>query len=183
MGHQHPINWTDGVLTPETFFSGDSVTFPEGGRNPLVTLTGLLAPAGVSVTSDTTNYTFTSTAGNLITGTTGLTKSGASTLTLIGANAYSGVTTISGGTIAIAADSIGNGVPGNSLALSGGGKLSYTGTVATDLGINRTIAVGTGGGVLEHNSATAATITIPGNLSGSGPWPSKARLQVAAPSP
>jgi autotransporter-associated beta strand protein len=160
------INWTDGV-NPETFFSGDSVTFPETGANPAITLTGLIAPAGVSVTSDTTNYTFTSSVGNLITGTTGLTKSGTSTLTLIGANAYSGITSISGGTISVAEDSLGSGIPGNSIALSGGGKLSYTGTVAADLGINRSIAVGTGGGILEHNSATAATISIPGALSGS----------------
>lgn len=160
------INWTDGV-NPEKFFSGDSVTFPETGANPAVTLTGLIAPAGVSVTSDTTNYTFTSTPGNLITGTTGLTKSGASTLTLVGANSYGGTTTISGGTISVAADSLGSGVPGNGIALSGGGKLSYTGTVAPDLGVNRSIAVGTGGGVLEHNSATALTVHIPGALSGS----------------
>jgi autotransporter-associated beta strand protein len=160
------VNWTDGV-NPETFFSGDSVTFPEAGANPAVTLTGLIAPAGVNVTSDTTNYTFTSTAGNLITGTTGLTKSGTSTLTLVGANSYSGTTTISGGTISVAADSLGSGVPGNGIALSGGGKLSYTGTVAPDLGVNRSIAVGTGGGVLEHNSATALTLQVPGALSGS----------------
>jgi len=160
------INWTDGA-NPEKFFSGDSVIFPEGGSNPAVILTGPLAPLGLSVTSDTTSYSFTSTAGNLITGPTGLTKSGASTLTLVGANAYSGVTTISGGTISIAADSLGSGVPGNSIALSGGGKLSYTGTAAADLGINRNIAIGTGGGVLEHNNAAAATITIPGALSGS----------------
>jgi fibronectin-binding autotransporter adhesin len=158
-------NWTDGAMN-EVFYSGDSVTFPEGGANPLVSLTGLLAPAGVSVTSDTTAYTFTSSAGNLITGTTGLAKSGASTLTLVGANAYSGATTISGGTIAIAADSLGSGVAGNSIALSGGGKLSYTGTGTVDLGINRNIAVGTGGGILEHNNAAAATIVIPGALSG-----------------
>lgn len=161
-------NWTDGAMN-EVFYSGDSVIFPEGGVNPLVALTGLLAPAGVNVTSDITAYTFTSSAGNLLTGTTGLSKSGASTLTLVGANAYSGATTISGGTLAMAIDSLGSGVAGNGIALSGGGKLSYTGTVAADLGVNRSIAVGTGGGVLAHNSGTAATITIPGTLSGSEP--------------
>jgi autotransporter-associated beta strand protein len=162
------FNWSDGV-NPETFFSGDSVTFPEAGANPAVTLTGLIAPAGVSVTSDTTNYTFTSTAGNLITGTTGLSKSGTSTLTLVGENTYSGNTTLSGGVLAITnANNIGNGVAGNGLVLSGGGKLSQVGNTAMNLGVNRSIAVGTGGAVIEHNNATAAAITIPGNLSGTG---------------
>jgi fibronectin-binding autotransporter adhesin len=162
-------NWTDGAID-EVFYSGDSVIFPTGPTATTIALTGLLAPAGVSVTADaTTNYTFTSSAGNQLTGATGLTKSGASTLTLVGANTHSGVTTISGGTIAMAIDSLGSGVAGNGIALSGGGKLSYTGAVAADLGVNRNITVGTGGGILEHNNAAAATITIPGTLSGSEP--------------
>jgi fibronectin-binding autotransporter adhesin len=162
------VNWADGA-NPETFYSGDSVTFPTGPTATNISLTGLLAPAGVSVTSDdTTNYTLTSTPDNLITGTTGLTKSGTSTLTLFGANDYSGSTTISGGTISIATTaSLGSGGVGNGLVLSNGGKLSHTGTVAPDLGVNRSIAVGTGGGVLEHNSATALTLQVPGTLSGS----------------
>jgi autotransporter-associated beta strand protein len=160
-------NWNNGTGS-DVFFSGDSVTFPEGGLNPAVVLTGLLAPTSLSVTSETTNYSFTATAGNLITGATGLTKSGASTLTLTGANAYGGATTINGGTVAInGTNSIGNGLVGNTLAISGGSKLSYTGTTALDLGINRPIAIGTGGATLAHNSGTAATINLPGNLSGS----------------
>jgi autotransporter-associated beta strand protein len=161
-------NWTDGV-NPEKFFSGDSVTFPEGGVNPAITLTGLIAPAGVSVTSDTTNYTFTSTADNLITGTTGLTKSGASTLTLVGANSYGGSTTINGGVLAIAdAASLGSGAVGNGLVLSGGGKLSTIGG-AIDLGVNRSIAIGTGGGIIERNNAAAGTLSVTGAISGSQP--------------
>src|SRR5207248_8476313 len=38
-----------------------------------------------------------------------------------------------------------------------------------DLGANRSIAVGAGGGSLSHNNATAETITIGGNLTGTGP--------------
>lgn len=164
-------NWVGGDLVADGFFSGDSVTFPEGGLNPLIVLTGVLAPSNVSVTSDSTNYTFTSNGTtNVIAGATGLTKSGTSTLTLAGDNTYSGPTSISGGVVSISGTaSIGSGLAGNSLALSGGGKLTHTGTVNLPLGVNRPIAIGTGGGALVHNSATAVTVTIPGAISGSAP--------------
>jgi autotransporter-associated beta strand protein len=164
------VNWVDEAQAPEKFFTADSVVFPEGGLNPSVALTGLIAPASIAVSSATTNYTFTSTAGNQITGSTGITKTGASTLTLAGPNSYTGQTNIAGGTVAISSvASLGEGAfPSNSLALSGGGRLSYTAATAADLGVNRSIAVGTGGGSISHNNATAATITIPGNITGSG---------------
>jgi fibronectin-binding autotransporter adhesin len=164
------VNWTDGAID-ETFFSADSVTFPTGAANPLIALTGLIAPAGISVTSDdTTNYSFTSTAGNQLTGSTGISKSGSSTLTLVGPNLHGGVTSISGGTLAIAsADSLGNGLPGNGIVLSNGGTLLHTAGAAANLAVGRTIAVGTDGGTIAHGNATAATITIPGSLSGNGP--------------
>ena len=162
-------NWNDGV-GPDVFFSGDSVTFPEGGANPAITLTGLISPAGMVVNSDTTNYTFTATTGNQLTGATGISKTGASTLTLVGANLHSGITSIGGGTLSvIGINSIGNGAPGNSIALSGGGQLRHTGTTAANFGAARNIAVGTGGGVISHNSGTAATLTFPGAISGTEP--------------
>ena len=163
------INWNDTTPSPDVFFSGDTVIFPEGGANPSVVLTGPLSPFGIAVNASTTAYTFTSTAGNQITGSTGITKTNGGTLTLTGANAYSGQTSIGGGTVVInGTNSIGSGAVGNNIAISGGGRLSYNNTTALDLGVNRSIAVGAGGGSISHNSATAATITVPGNLTGSG---------------
>ena len=53
-----------------------------------------------------------------------------------------------GGTLAITgSSSIGASAPGNGIALSGGGKLSYIGATALDLGTNRSISVATGGGI------------------------------------
>ena len=162
-------NWNDGV-NPDVFFSGDSVTCPEGGANPAIALAGLISPAGLIVNSETTNYTLTSTTGNQLTGATGISKTGASTLTLVGANLHSGSTSIGGGILSInGSTSIGNSAPGNSLAFSGGGQLRYTGTAAVNFGATRNIAVGTGGGVITHSSGTAATLTFPGALSGTGP--------------
>ncbi|HEX8916294.1 MAG TPA: autotransporter-associated beta strand repeat-containing protein, partial [Humisphaera sp.] len=159
-------NWVDQSATPDVFFSGDAVTFPEGGANPSVALTGLIAPASVAVTSATTNYTFTSSANNLITGTTGIAKTGASTLTLVGANTYSGTTSVGGGTVVVsAANSLGDGSATNGIALSGGGRLSTT--AAIDLG-TRPVSVGAGGGSLSFNNAAAGTVTVGGSLAGTG---------------
>jgi fibronectin-binding autotransporter adhesin len=159
------VNWNNPTPTSDVFFTADHVTFPEGGANSAITLTGLLAPSSIAVTASSTAYTFTATAGNQITGATAITKSGAGALTLTGANAYSGKTTISGGVVNIdSTNSIGNGLAGNSLEISGGARLSYSAAAALDLGVNRNIAVGTGGGSISHNNATAATISIPGNL-------------------
>ena len=162
-------NWTNSAPAEDVFFNFDRVTFGEGGANPAVALAGKLAPAAVAVTSETVNYTLTSTTDNQLTGVTGIAKTGASTLTLVGPNVHTGVTSIGGGTVAISnANSLGSGAGGNSIALSNGGRLAYSGTTAIDLGATRSVAVGTGGGTIAHTGTTAVTHAIPGNLSGSG---------------
>jgi hypothetical protein len=64
--------------------------------------------------------------------------------------------------------SLGNGSVTNSISLSNGGRLNNTASGTVDLGLNRAIAIGSGGGVIAHSNAAAATINIPGNLTGSG---------------
>ena len=121
------INWNDTTPTADKFYTLDNVTFPEGAANTNIALTGLLAPSSIAVTSSTTPYTFTSTAGNQITGGTGITKTGGSTLTLTGPNLYNGPTSMGGGEVVInGSTSLGSGISGNSLAISGGARLSYT---------------------------------------------------------
>ena len=137
--------------------------------NYTVNLVGEAKPSTITVNS-ANNYTFVSTAGNTIGGSATLIKQGTSTLTLSGSNTYSGITDIQGGTLAISGpDSLGSGVIGNSIAISGGAKLSSTAAPTVNFGINRNIAIGVGGGRLSHDSATAAAITIPGKISGTGP--------------
>lgn len=161
------VNWVDTVPAAEKFFNADIAVFPEGGANPGITLTGTLMPLGVVVNSDTTNYSFGSSAGNLLSGPTGITKSGASTLSLSGTNAHSGLTSISGGAISIAAPaSLGNGAATNGLALSGGGQLIAT--AAANLG-SRNVAIGTGGGGFVMTNAAAQAVTVGGNVTGSEP--------------
>lgn len=162
-------NWTNSTSAEDVFFNFDRVTFGDSGANPSVALAGKLAPAAVAVTAETTNYTLTSTTDNQLTGVTGIAKSGASTLTLVGPNVHTGVTSIGGGTVAISnANSLGSGAAGNSVALSNGGRLAYSGTTAIDLGAARNVAVGTGGGTIAHTGTTAVNYTVSGNLTGSG---------------
>jgi fibronectin-binding autotransporter adhesin len=167
-------NWqTETGGLPTTFQTGDDVVFPDSPPGPggsTITVTAPVAPGTMTFNAATTNYTITSSGANQIGGTGGLTKSGASTLTLTGANAYSGPTVISGGTLVISAtNSIGDSTAGNTISISGGARLSYVTAAALDLGANRTITVGTGGGSISHNNATAETITVSGSLVGSGP--------------
>ena len=155
----------------EKFFSADVVNFgdTDANGNPItpptaVTVTAGVSPALVQVSGTTNNYTLTSTGAGIAAGE--IVKDGSTTLTLAGPNTYVGKTTVNGGTVSIAAPtSLGSGAPGNSIVLSNGGKL--TATAGMDLGVNRNIAVGTGGGVISVSNAAAQTVTVSGNLSGS----------------
>jgi autotransporter-associated beta strand protein len=85
----------------------------------------------------------------LIQGTTSLTKEGAGAWTLTGANTYSGITTVNGGTLLI---------NGNHSAATGpinvasGGKLGGTGTIGGVTTVNGTLAPGLSIGTLTFNS-------------------------------
>ena len=101
-------NWTFGSGANQAFTNGSQATF-NNSSGGTVSLSGPLAPSAVVVSATAGTYTFTTSAGNLITGTTGLSKSGAGTLVLSGPNTYSGGTTISSGTLVLgSADAIGS---------------------------------------------------------------------------
>ncbi len=96
---------------------------------------------------------------------TALTKTGASLWTLPNTNTYTGITTLSGGTLRVnvlanggAASGIGQSAaaPGN-LVLAGG-TLSYTGAVAAST--DRQFTVGVGGGGLDASGAAGAPVTF-----------------------
>lgn len=169
-------NWEDSA-TPglqEKFFLADVVSFGDSDANgnaitppTIVTVTPGVAPALLQVSGTVNNYTLSSTGVGIAGGE--IVKDGPTTLTLIGANSYPGRTTINSGTLSISDPaSLGNGNPGNNIVIGNGGRLSYTGAVAANLGTNRNVTIGAGGGIISHSNATAATITIPGKLLGSG---------------
>ncbi|MEO6477244.1 autotransporter-associated beta strand repeat-containing protein [Luteolibacter sp.] len=84
-------------------------------------------------------------------GTIALAKTGTSTLTLAGTNAYTGGTTISAGTLSITSDA-NLGATSGSLVITGGATLLPTGTFT--LNASRPVSIGPSG-------ATAATIALP----------------------
>jgi len=107
----------------------------------------------VSATSGT--YTFAGSAGNLITGSTGLTKSGGGTLVLSGSNAYSGTTVLSAGTIRAGDDSaLGTG----QLALNGGTFAASDSTARTFAN-----AITVGGDVAFGDASGTGALTFSGN--------------------
>lgn len=94
--------------------------------------------------------------------------SGPGTVALTNSSDYAGQWSIDTGTLRIASpNNLGAGGVGNNILLSGGGGLTSTGATP-DFGVNRSIAVGTGGGRITHASASGTTLTIPGNITGSG---------------
>ncbi|MCX6880761.1 MAG: autotransporter-associated beta strand repeat-containing protein [Verrucomicrobia bacterium] len=106
-----------------------------------------------------------------IDGTAGLTKAGAGTLALSGANTYSGGTVINGGTVQIGSDTNLGTVPGAvdaaNISLNNGGKLVLgDGTNQPNLVANRGITLGAGMQGFVKWSRKSATVN--GVIAGSG---------------
>ena len=83
--------------SPINFANESQVTFDDTASRFAVTNSGVL-PATVTLNNSLNNYTFTSSGGG-ISGSTGLTKYGTGTLTLNGANSFSGDMVINGGSV------------------------------------------------------------------------------------
>ena len=172
-------NWTTGSGPNEAFADGCQTTFNNSG---VVILSGALSPRAVVVSAPVGAYYFLSSDGNQIAGAATLSKSGDGALFLSGPNAYTGGTTLDGGTLTVGnADSIGS----SGLISFGGGTLQYSGSNTTDYssrfsnavnqrysidtaGLNVTLAadLSSGGGSLAKSGA--GTLTLSGSNSYSG---------------
>ena len=132
-------NWDLGTSTSwaegdQKFFNGDTVIFNDPASDSVVTLTGSLSPAAITV-SNTNAYTFSGT-GALI-GTGALAKSGTGTLTISnsGTNSYSGGVNLSGGRLNLnCATALG--ATAGALTISGTSVLDNSGTGALTLTTN-----------------------------------------------
>src|SRR5260370_1164687 len=138
------------IFTGGTLQAGGTITSPST-RGVTLTSTGLID----------TNNNSVSIAG-VIGGSGGLTKSGTGTWTLSGLNTYTGVTTISAGTLALGAAGSGTNSPlgktnvGTVVSSSAVLDLNgFTLVTAEPLTLNGTGI--SGGGALAHSSATAVS--------------------------
>ena len=82
----------------DRFYPVDAVTFNDSSANTTVTIGATVQPSSVTI-DGTSNYTFNGTGG--IGGVGSLTKTGTGVLTLNTANAYTGKTTLAGGSIVL----------------------------------------------------------------------------------
>jgi autotransporter-associated beta strand protein len=151
----------------ETYDDGDDVSFLTAGAGS-VTISGTVAPASVLVSS-TGDYTF---SGDAISGTSVLTKSGTSVLTLNSANTYTGVTTIDGGTLTVGDDAALGSIAGNTVVIGaiGGGSPVPGGTLRMEGGISLAEVLDITGGTAAAPAlwSTAGNNTVTGAITGGG---------------
>ena len=160
------LNWIDGVTNLPSVYSDpapvlfdDTVTGTTAGA---VVLNGTVAPSDVVFNNTSKPYSLS--GPGKITGPTGLTKAGASTLTISTANDYTGATTISGGILSVS--SIANAASPSGIGASSvspanlvfnGGQLSYTGSGDTT---NRGFTIAAANSVFDVQGALTMSGTV-----------------------
>jgi autotransporter-associated beta strand protein len=103
---------------------------------------------------DNATFTYNSSAAQTlsgqVSGTGVLNQAGPGTLTLSGANAYSGATTVNGGTLLVN----GSTASGSAVTVNTGGTLGGTGTISNSVTLNGTVSPGASVGTLHSGSQT-----------------------------
>lgn len=154
---ENAFNWNAGAAT---YVNGDFVTFNDSGAaQPNVNLVGSLVPGGIVVNA-TADYTLSSSSGGLLSGATGIAKSGTGKLTVLTPNNNVGATVINGGTV-----QVGDGVTTGHL---GSGNITNNGSLNFQQPDSRSInGVLAGSGSLTQQGG--ATLTLAGEVPYTGP--------------
>lgn len=154
--------WTGAV----TLGSAASIVAATGSQ---LTISGGITGTNTTLTLGSIDTGTITLSGPITTGTGGLTKSGAGVATLSGANTYTGITTISGGTLRIA----------NAAALgttAGGTTVGAGATLQLDGGAGITVT----GEALSLDGAGVASAGALNNLTGNNTWTGAVTLANAA---
>lgn len=166
--------WNIGISTnfvgSEKFYTFDTVTFGNVPvSNQVIAVDGTLLPSSWIVNSSL-NYTFNNGTSGVISGTTGLVKSGTGRATVNLNNTFTGVTTVNGGTLAIASDAALGTPPMSATSariILDGGTLALNSAFA--LSPNRGITLGAVGAGLDTSAAgNSALVEIGSDIAGSG---------------
>jgi autotransporter-associated beta strand protein len=152
-------NWFNtGTNAQDYFYQADNVTFPDSTTvtlQPNINLTTTLSPGSVNVSSNSLNYNFSGPGS--IAGTTGLTKTGSSVLTISNTNTFTGTANISNGSvIASGVNSLGTGP----LNIGTGAVVAFLGNGTT--GIIGNSSVVDNGSLVLNQSANYNAPTIIG---------------------
>jgi autotransporter-associated beta strand protein/T5SS/PEP-CTERM-associated repeat protein len=131
-----------------------------------VTLNTTVAPSGVTFNNSTLPYTLGGTG--KITGPTGLSKAGASTLGITTTNDYTGVTTLEGGITSVAtltnggvASPLGAATAAPEKLVFAGGTLNYTGGAVS---IDRGLSLSAGNDAVMSELKIASDVTVSGQI-------------------
>lgn len=133
-------------------FSGGTLQYASGNTADISARTVTINAAGATIDTNGNNVTFANAIGNA--GVGGLTKAGSGTLTLGGANTYSGATVVNAGTLLVN-NASGSGL-GTGNATVNGGRLGGTGGFTGSVTVNSggTLAPGASIGSLGSGALT-----------------------------
>jgi len=150
------VSVTGAAASSGTFTPGANSSISDGtGTNN--TVAAILNTTGASSGSLTLNLAGSTTFSNGVTGSAGITKTGAGTLVLGGTSNYSGATTVSNGTLLVNGGNTGSGAVNVT-----GGTLGGTGTVGGNTTVNT-------GAILAPGDAGVGKVGFSGDLTtGSG---------------
>jgi len=159
--------WTTIDGGTNAFTDGATVVF-SGTGGGVVTISGSIQPSSITVSATSGTYSIVSSAGNLLVGMTSLSKRGGGTLVLSGSNAFTGATSVAGGTLLVngvlssGTTTVSTGLLGGSGTVSGAVQLAAGGTIAPGAAVGST-------GILTMNSLSGTSSTIAMEITGTAP--------------
>jgi fibronectin-binding autotransporter adhesin len=158
-------NWINiGTGLPTSFANGNTVVFNDSALGTTnVNLTTAVSPNSITVNNNNLNYTFSGSGS--ITGSSGLSKQGSNNLTIVNTsgNTYTGITTISGGTLNVTnlanggtASAIGSASASPTNLVLSGGALVYSGPSTS---VNRGYTAQNTNGTVDISVSSNLTLT------------------------